>query len=375
MFSSQDLQELLSWRTEDDAPILSAYIDRRTGTGFWNAEDLAPLVKGLLKDVPDAAPRSPSALEDATQVALAALAGGVWSERSIAVFANPRGRVKTLEWNLPVASQARFGESPYLLPLLDVVDGKERWGVVLVDRTRARLFVVESGKIEEELSAFNPEWVRHTDATGRDQAMNRNLQRKAGEHAHLHFKHVAAIVDEMSREGRFGLWMLGGPKEATANLRDALTARLSEHVAGILHVPVEATKENVLVAALELGRQLEEGRTDAEVQALETASAKKEKAAAGLDGTLDALREGRIRRLLYADGLALRGRRCARCGSLFDETAKRCRYCQGTTAPVDDLLNEMAGVVAKEGGRVESVRSPGARRLRRLGGVGAFLRF
>jgi peptide chain release factor subunit 1 len=375
MFSTQDLPELLAWREEDDAPILSVYIDRRTGTGFWNAEDLAPLVKGLVKDVPENGDWGSTALEEATHVVLAALAGGIWTERSVAVFANPRGRVKTLEWNLAVASQARWADSPYLLPLLDVVGEKERWGVVLVDRARARLFTVASGTIEEELSAFNPERVQRADATGRDQALTMNLQRKADEHAHLHYKHVAAILDEMSRDGRFGRWMLGGPTDSVGGLRDTLSPRLAEQLGGILHLPVEAAKEDVVAAALDLARRLEEGRGDAEVRAHETASAKKEKAAAGLDGTLDALREGRIRRLLYADGLALRGRRCARCGSLFDETAKRCRYCQGNTSPVDDLLNEMAGRVAKGGGRVESVGSPGAQRLRRLGGVGAFLRF
>ena len=40
-----------------------------------------------------------------------------------------------------------------------------------------------------------------------------------------------------------------------------------------------------------------------------------------------------------------------------------------------DLLNEIAGRVAKSGGRVESVGLAGGQRLRELGGVGAFLRF
>ena len=374
MFSTQDLRELLAW-SEGDAPILSVYVDRRTGTGFWNGEDLGPLVRGLVKDVPENRGGRRTALEEATQVVLAGLAGGIWTERSVAVFANAGGRLKTLEWNLPVASLARWAESPYLLPLLDAVGEKERWGVVLVDRARARLFTVASGTIEEELSAFNPERVRRADATGRDQARTMNLQRKADEHAHLHYKHVAAILDEMSRDGRFGRWMLGGPTESVGGLRDASSPRLAERLGGLVHVAVEAPKEEVLARALELAGELEHGRSDAEVRALETASAKKEKAAAGLDGTLEALHEGRIRRLLYAEGLALKGRRCARCGSLFDETAERCRYCRADTSPVHDLLNEMAGRVAKEGGGVESVGAAAARRLRELGGVGAFLRF
>jgi hypothetical protein len=71
----------------------------------------------------------------------------------------------------------------------------------------------------------------------------------------------------------------------------------------------------------------------------------------------------------------LRGRRCGSCGSLFEENARRCGYCRGATRPVDDLLNEMAGRVAETGGRVEAVAPPAADRLRRLGGLGAFLRF
>ena len=374
MLSSHDLEEMLAWKAENDVPILSLFIDRRTGTGYWNAEDLATLAKGLIKEVADGADGS-GALEAATRVVLAALDGRSWSERSIAVFANPEGRVRTFEWNLPVVPQARFGESPYLLPLLGVAGEKERLGVVLVDRARARLFTVVSGTIEEVDSALNPERVQRADATGRDQALSMNLQRRTDEHAHQHFKHVASILDEMSRDGSVQRWMLGGPPEAVAGLRDALSSRIAEQVVGVLHVPVEASKDEALAAARELERSLEERRSEEDVGALETASAKKEKAAAGLDGTLDALREGRIRRLLYADGLTLRGRRCARCGSLFDETATGCRYCPGPTMPVNDLLNEMAGRVAKEGGRVESVGPPGAQRLRELGGVGAFLRF
>ena len=376
MVSTQDLQELLTWKPEGEAPILSLYVDRKTGTGFWNAKDLAPLVKGLIKDVAgENGVASDPALEEALNVVLAAIAGGIWTERSIAVFAEPGGRVKTLEWNLAVASQARWGESPYLLPLLEALGGQERWAVVLVDRARARLFTLALGEIEEEFAAFNPEDVRHVASTGSDQARTMNLQRRADEHAHLHFKHVTAILDDMVREERFDRLTIGGPTEPAGRLRELLSPRLAAGFSGFLHVPVEAAKEEVLAAALEVTGRAAEERIDADVRELETASAKKERAAAGLDGTLEALREGRIRRLLYAEGLALRGRRCASCGSLFDHTAKRCLYCRGATSPVDDLLNEIAGRVAKSGGRVESVGLAGGQRLRELGGVGAFLRF
>jgi peptide chain release factor subunit 1 len=376
MISKQDLEELLAWEAEGEAPILSVYIDRRTGTGFWNAEDLARLAKAVMKDLPaeEAVPEG-GAFEKATQAVLAALDDGSFRERSVAVFTGSSGRLKTLEWNLPVVSQARWGRTAYLLPLLEAVGGRPRWGVVLVDRAKARLFTMDLGSLEEERDATNPEPAQRVASTGTDQALTMNLQRRADEHVHLHIKRVAAALDEMSRAGRFERLILGGPTEPASRLHETLSPRLAEAFAGFIRVPVEADREEIREAALEAARRTEDGRSDAEVLDLETASAKREKAAAGLDGTLEALHEGRIRRLLYADGLMLHGRRCANCGSLFGESASRCGYCRGVTSPVHDLLNEIAGRVAKAGGTVESVGMDAGRRLRELGGVGAFLRF
>jgi peptide subunit release factor 1 (eRF1) len=374
MVSPELLQQLLAWKTEDEGGlILSIYIDRRTGTGYWNAEDLAPLVKGLVKDLQDET--GGPALERATQAALAALAAASPSERSLAAFAEPGGRVRTLEWNVPVSSQARWSGAPYLLPLLETLGGHERYGIALADRHRGRLFTMFLGTIQEDHDAVNPEPVQKVASTGSDQARTTNLQQRADEHAHAHLKHVASILESMAREKRFDRLILGGPTAPVNRLRELLSPKLVAVLAGVVHVPVDASKGEILAAAREIERRTADVRNETDVLELETASAKRGKAAAGLGGALEALREGRIRRLLYADGLSLRGRRCSQCGSLFDETPRHCGYCRGATRPVDDLLNEMAGRVAGSGGTIEAIAPPAADRLRRLGGLGAFLRF
>ncbi len=155
MVSPEVMQQLLAWKTEDEGgPILSLYIDRRTGTGYWNAEDLAPLVKGLVKDLEDET--GGAALEQATQAALAALAAASPSERSLAAFAEPGGRVRTLEWNVPVSSQARWSGAPYLLPLLETLGGHERYGIALADRHKGRLFTMFLGTIQENTTRSTP---------------------------------------------------------------------------------------------------------------------------------------------------------------------------------------------------------------------------
>jgi peptide subunit release factor 1 (eRF1) len=376
MITSRDLQDIRSWKSADGGHVLSLYVDRRTGTGFWNPADVAPLVKGLLKELEpavDAAERD--ALASAARNAMRAFSEREFHDRSLVAFAEPSGRVWTGDLNLPVASMARWNSEPYLLPLLESVGEHSRLAVALVDRGRARLFTIFLGEIEEERDAFNPEPVKHVASTGADQARTMNLQRRAEEHAHLHWKHVASMLDALVRENRFDRLMLGGSLDAANRLRELLPKRLAESIVGIVPIPVEAGKNDVLAAAMDLERRVREERDRDEVAALETASAKQSRAAAGLDDTLAALREGRVLTLLYAEGVALRGRRCANCGSLFEENAERCRYCERETLPVEDLLEEMTRRVARSGGTIEPVGEAAAARLREMGGIGAFLRF
>jgi peptide subunit release factor 1 (eRF1) len=376
MITSRDLQTLRSWKPADGGHVLSLYVDRRTGTGFWNPADIAPFVKGLLKELePSVDTAEHGALAAAAQHAIRVLSEREFHDRSLAAFAEPSGGVWTGDLNLPVASMARWNCEPYLLPLLEAVGEHSRLGVALVDRGRARLFTIFLGEIEEERDAFNPEPVKHVASTGTDQARTMNLQRRAEEHAHLHWKHVASMLDAMARARRFDRLMLGGSLDAANRLRDILPKRLAESIVGIVPIPVEAGKNDVLAAATELERRVREERDRDEVAALETASAKQARAAAGLDDTLEALREGRVLTLLYAEGVAIRGRRCGNCGSLFEEEAELCRYCERETLPVEDLLEEMTRRVARSGGTIEPVGEAAAERLREMGGIGAFLRF
>ena len=326
MISVGELRELLAWKPADGGKVLSLYLDRKTATGFWNGAHSGTLVKGIAKETGleiDEAERE--RFDSAAAAALQALAAVDWNERSLAAFATADGKVRTAELNVPLVSQARWDAQPYLLPLIEALGEHERLAVVLADRKRARLFTIALGEIEEERDAFNPEPVKRVAATGSDQARTTNLQRRADQHAHRHLKHVAAMLDEMWRTRRFGRLVLGGATETANRLRDLLPKRLAESVAGLVHLPVDATKDEVLAATLDIERRAHEDSHEEAVDLLATASAKRERAAVGLDGTLDALREGRVRTLLYAEGIALRGRRCSSCGSLFDESADPCR--------------------------------------------------
>jgi peptide subunit release factor 1 (eRF1) len=299
-----------------------------------------------------------------------------WTGRSLAVFAPSNGDPPWLRaLNVPVRSQAHWGSTPYLRPLVEALGDYERYGVVLSDKARARLFTIFLGVIEEERDAFNPEPVKHVASTGSDQARTMNLQRRSEEHARSHLRHVAEMLDRMERSRGFDRLILGGAAESVHQLRRLLAKRLASRIVGTVNLPVEASTQQVLAETLSLEKQAQRDRQQREMEELLTSSAKGERAVAGLQPTLDALRDGRVWRLLYVEDLALAGHECPNCGSLFDGSAEPCALCGKATRPIEDLVERMAEAAQDTGAHVEPVGGAAAEQLREVGGVGAFLRF
>jgi len=373
MITSRDLGSLLAWKAPPGHSILSIYLDRKAVQGHWSSSDSRPVLKRMLKEVEGrVAEREAGELETISQILLSRLTDGPWSGRSLVAFAGSNGdSYWARQLKTPVRSQAHWGATPFVRPLIEAIEEYERYGVVLTDKTRARLFTIFLGEIEEELDAFNPETVKHVSSTGTDQ-IRTDLQPRSEEHARRHLKHVAGMLDRLERGRRFDRLILGGSPEAVHELRHLLSKRLASRTLGFVHLPVEAQNAEVLRETLELERQAQRSRQQERVEELKTAAAKGERAVIGLQPTLEALREGRVWKLLYAEDLVLPGRECA-CGGLYDEKTTECSLCGQEPQPVEDLVEKMAEKIVDAGGRVEPIPPDIAGSLKSVGGIGAFL--
>src|SRR6185369_9380947 len=107
--------------------------------------------------------------------------------------------------------------------LFALIDDYERYGVVLVDKERGRLFTVFMGEIEEHQDFLAPLPVRRIKSPGMDHIRSeRGLQNKAASDVHLHLKHVAESLDKLVHQYRFDRILIGGPVEATSELQHLL---------------------------------------------------------------------------------------------------------------------------------------------------------
>jgi peptide chain release factor subunit 1 len=277
----------------------------------------------------------------------------------------------------PVRNDARWAETPYLRPLVELLDEYERYGVVLVDKAHARLFTVFMGEIEEHHELLDPMFVRRVKTTGTDHILSENrFQDHAAMHVHLHLKDVAERLEKLVDKYGFDRLLLAGPVEATGELLQLLSRRLRSRVVERVSLPIKSGAREVLDEALRVERQLERKIEEQIVEDLIAGGDGHHPFTLGLDPTVRALCERRIWRLIYAAGFNPRGGQCAKCGMLFTKSAGACDYCGGRINPIDELLERIIERAMDQDAKIEDVNGDAAKRLQQAaGGIGAFLRF
>ena len=376
--SKQELDSLIEHRGHPDGRVLSIYLD-------VDQSKAANLRRGYLPALRDRLRAIESQLPDELKVEF-----GADSTRTLDFILayDPRGRGLVLfcdasqdflwhrELQVPMRNEVRWESSVFVRPLVEMVDEYERYAVVLVSRDEARLVTVYMGEIEETREIQSPDKRKRFKQTAKDNRMSQsNLQRKDDEHAHLHLKEVAEVVEELAARRRLGRLLLSGPHEITRELRSLLPRRVQDMVLNSLSLPVDASEQQVLKETLRLEEEIERAQESEAVEKLITAASKDSQAVLELRRTLEALRLGRIMKLVYVQDLAAPGSQCTNCASMFAGEAESCVYCGAAVRALPDVVSRLVETVVDAGGEAESVRGPAAQRLRGAGGIGAFLRF
>jgi peptide subunit release factor 1 (eRF1) len=296
--------------------------------------------------------------------------------KGLVIFCDSPGDFfRAYELQVPVKTEARWSEKPYVRPLLEIIDEHERYGVILTDRAQARLFSIYLGEVEEYREALAEADVTRFKSSGRDHARSQmRHQRRAETRALWHLKHVAEMMEGVAERHAFDRLVLAGPVEATNDLYRQLPKALRAKVIGTIALTMDADERQVLAETLKLMKYAERTGEIEIVEQLIEAAQKQGQATVGLDQTLAAVQAGRVRQLVYADGWRASGSRCSNCSSLMPDGEPVCGYCGAPLHVVNDLLARVARRVVTMGGVVEQVRGDAATRLQEAGGVGAFLR-
>jgi hypothetical protein len=299
--------------------------------------------------------------------------------RALALFAAEEGLFEVYRLHVDLPESYRWGD-PYVAPLTLVIDEYEPYGAVVVDAERFRYFVVSplartdegeevkaSGFREVEVDPSMP-YPRGGGSTDMDPA-----GRTQEANIHRFYKELGKLTRNLTfREGVRRL-ILAGPRERTAEFREALPNELKDRVVAEDHVELGAPEGEIL-ERLEAIRERAEYERESELLA-----EIRESGVAGLDETIAALQEeNRVYHLTVLWELEGEIRWCDNDQlAIMDPSAEECPFCSQKTRarPLTDVLVDLA---AARGARLDFMRGENENTdtLRdEFGGIGGLTRF
>lgn len=352
------------------APVTSCYVDVDGGR-HPRFDDVVHGVDVLLRSARAAHGGDPSVIADLARIE-DHVRGGLDRSRTrgLAMFSSSAsGWWKVVELPVRVRTQLLVGSTPSVRQLQTLVDEYERFGILLVDRQRARMFVFEFGEVVESSELF--EALPRGDDDDHSYTKDHNQSHTAAL-LQQHLRHAAAVAFEVFKGEGFDRLIVSTPVELGSEVVAALHPYLQERVAARCHIPVSSSDDEIRAAALDVEAQVERRREAELVDRLRAAAGGGGRGAAGLVDTLSALAERRVETLLVSEGYEAPGWRCPGCGHVA-AIGRTCPLCEAEMDQVDDVVDAAVDCAINQSCRVEFCVDNAD--LDVLGRIGALLRY
>lgn len=366
VITEDTIRELAAFR--GDAPVTSCYLDV-DGRRLVRQQDVDHELETLLRRTRAEGEHLPHT-EDVARIERFVRGGFDRSRtRGLAIFSCHAPELwQVVSLPVPVRSRLVVNDQPAVGALKSVVEQFERFGVLLVDRQRARMFVFELGELIEHDEAFGPS-VREIDTRGHSERGDHS-----GHAAELDLQQVrrgAALAWSAYQRLGFARLMLSAPDDLAPHLSELLHPYLQERLCGRIAATPGASLEEIRVAAAEVEARVERAKEAALVGRLRDADGQG-RAVVGLPAVLGALTERRVDVLLVSQGFAREGWRCVPCGALYAK-GRRCGTCDGEMVAVPDVVEHAIEAALQQSCRVEICVDNAD--LDVVGRIGALLRY
>jgi len=352
------------------APVTSCYLDV-DGRRLRKHQDVEQELEALLREVRTQANGTASVHDDLKRIETYVRSGFDRSTtRGLVIFScSARDLWKVIPLPVPVRSRVIINNVPAVGQLESVVQELDRFGVLLADRQRARMFVFELGELVDR-SELLDELPRDYDTRGEKE--RGDVAPHVDALAQQHLRRAADAAFTMFQTQGFDHLCIGGPDATVGELESLLHPYLRDRLCGRIAVAPSASVDEIRRAAIVVAAQQERAAEAEMVSRLRDAVGSGHRGVAGLDDTLAALAEHRVEVLLVSDGYQASGWSCGPCGVLT-AVGRRCKVCDGEMTEIGDIVEEAVDHAMAQSCKVEICIDNAD--LDVLGRIGALLRF
>ena len=365
------IRELAGFRS-GGAPVVSCYLDV-DGRRHVRRQDVEAELDHLLRPVRDHEDR------DATSTDFAQIERYVRDRldrsnaRALAIFScAARDLFEVIPLPVPVASRVVINNAPAIGQLEALVQELDRFGVLLVDKQRARMFVFQFGELIDRSELFDAKPRQYDSIGERDLVGYDKAEQHVDELVTQHLRHAAEVAFELFQQDGFERLTVGAPTELAPVIEGLLHPYLRSRLCQSIDVPITAGLADVREAALRVEAEVERAKEAALIGRLRDAVGQGNKGVVGLEATLGSLVERRVDILFVSQGYRDTGWRCERCGYLCHK-GPNCPVDGSQMHRVDDVVEEAVDAALGQSCKVEICADNAD--LDVMGRIGALLRY
>ena len=373
MLNREELKEIAKM-TSGDAYFVSLFLNTNPITNTKN--NYAIHAKNMLKKTAERLDKSVTKRiqGDLKKINAYILANKRIFKKGLAILSSQEKEFwKEFHLSLPIKNEIIIDNTPYIKPLLDILDNYQRYAILLVGKDSARLFVIHLGEIEEYTEVHTDDVPGRHKKGGWYALSEKSYERHINYHVGLHLKDVIKKLDMFLSREYVGRVLLGGSEEAVTKVRSMLPQKLQDKVIGTFQAEMFANSNEILKKAEPLLRDSERKKDEKTVNDLLTKAMKNEAAVIGIEDVLHASQEGRIMKLIFLKDFKKSGLTCENCGFLTVQSVSDCPYCKGKTKKVNYIVDLLAQKSVEQGALIEVLDDN--KKLKEAGKIGAFLRF
>jgi peptide chain release factor subunit 1 len=377
MISYDDIRDLQRYQSGATSYTLSLFLNVDQSRAANLNRGFETTVESLFRRIAEngAAEDNKQNFESECQRVKKFLNGYVPRGRGLVIFSDSsRGLWWQRDLQVDVPTEARWSSSLWLRPLLEVLEEHERFAVVLIDKQRARILVVDATGVEQQAEFESDVPNRHA-TTGSDRIWSQSqMDRDHVNHLKLFAKRTADELSAIVDRSKLSRLVIGGPVEATSAFIAELPKRLQQLIIGTVSAPVDASPDRLRNELRELQKRAEHSDEARMVGSMITSAMKSDRAVLGITDTLRAIQEGRVYRMVVAHDFRTEGKQCTACRTLVVDRVESCPFCGGHLEDAPDLINRASHRVLEQAGKVQLVSGEAAAQLSGKG-IGALLRF
>ena len=269
--------------------------------------------------------------------------------------------------SLPIENLFVVDSSPYIRPIVELMDRYERYGLILINSHKAKIYIIYAGNVEYEKNISKTIMSKHKKG-GWSQARFQRIRKGA---INQFIKEAVDDVEKFFSEEKINHIVIAGPGEAKMWFKEKLPRYIQDKIIDIIDENFYEMESKIIFDTEDIVEKNEEKEKEEMIETLETEVLRNGLAVYGVEETMEAVRNGKVNLLFITRGMKIAGWKCERCKVMGIGMKKQCPYCEHRTTNID-LIEEIIELAESSDARTEFFDN---KLLEDIGGIAALLRY